>query len=114
MPAIHSVYRQSYFIQTKRYVSLTFMISLLAVGGCGARVGGLCEEAADCGIIEADDESECRSDLRRALADGDLKKHHVDNCLGCMRDNECGIDIAVDCANVCSEVAPYVFGSRVN
>lgn len=93
------------------------VVSLLLAAlssGCGARVGGLCEESVDCGYIDEDDEQECRSDLRRALDAGDLDKHHVDNCLGCMRDNDCGADFFIDCADSCSKVQPYVFGSRIH
>src|SRR5690242_18593678 len=36
---------------------------LVALCGCGARVGGLCSEAAACEYIDDDDEAECRDDI---------------------------------------------------
>lgn len=87
---------------------------LLVLCGCGARVGGLCSEAAACDYIDADDEAECRDDLRDALADGSLEREDVDGCLACMRDNECNLDTLVDCNTDCAAVSPYVFGSRLH
>ncbi len=97
-----------------RFSVVMFILATTLLSACGARVGGLCDESVDCGVIEPDDESECRSDLHNALESGDLEKNDVDKCLACMRDNDCGPDTFVDCNDQCAAVALYVIFSRVN
>ncbi|HXS17877.1 MAG TPA: hypothetical protein VN764_11845 [Polyangiaceae bacterium] len=94
------------------WLGMWFLVS--ALSGCGAHVGGLCGEAAACDYIDADDEAECRKDIHDALAEGDLEKQDVDECLVCMRDNDCNLDTFVDCNTECAKVSPYVFGARVH
>ena len=74
----------------------------------------MCEESVDCGLIAADDEAECKDDLHDALEAGDIDKQDVDQCVGCMRNNECGVDFLLDCSAECSAVSPYVLGSNIH
>lgn len=117
MPVSYFTYFESHLVQPRRFIrflSVMLLLSISMMSGCGARVGGLCDEAVDCGYIQQDDESECRSDLHNAVSDGDIGKNDVDKCLHCMRDNDCGIDTVVDCSEKCAAVAPYVGWSIVH
>ena len=84
----------------------------LGLAGCGSGAHALCERAAECDYIGNSDVDECTDDIRNAVADGDLDRSQVRECLRCAHDNECGLDMLLDCAKDCDEVSGYVFASN--
>lgn len=90
---------------------LCFSLASSALLACGSSPGALCSRAAECEYISKDAQSECESDIQNAVEQGNLSATDVDQCLGCANENQCGLDIVIDCVSECDAVAPYVFGS---
>lgn len=74
----------------------------------------LCDRSAECDVIEEGDVQECIEDLEDAIDKDRVDKKDVRECVRCMEDNDCGVDIALDCSDDCENVAAIVVGSRVH
>lgn len=99
------------------YVAASMPSSLTAAGGAmnveKADVGDLCDHLSDCAEEEEleFDESECSSDLSKALEIGTFTAERVSECQACQEVNACGVDVAMDCSTECSALWVFIAGS---
>lgn len=89
-------------------------LCLAGLSGCGSAERNLCERAAECSYIGDSDIDECTGDLQRSIDDSDIEKKQVRECLRCSYDNDCGIDIALDCATECEGITGIIVGANIH